>query len=226
MKGIRVDPGRPDGPRRGGRDLGRVRRRDAGVRPGDDRRRHLDDRHRRPDARRRRRLAERPLRPGLRQPHLRRRRHRRRAAAARPASTENAGPVLGRCAAAAATSASSRRSSTGCTRSGRRCWAARCSTRRRARATCCASTASSAPASRTSSRPTRGCSRAPTARPLVGLVPCYSGPPEQGERLLERAARVRSAGRRHGRAPCPTWPSSACSTTRSRPAATTTGSRA
>ena len=66
----------------------------------------------------------------------------------------------------------------------------------------------------------------PDGAPLVGLVPCYSGPIEQGEKVLERLRKFGPPGRRHGRAPCRTWPSSACSTTPSRPAATTTGSRA
>ena len=71
-------PADADGARRGRLHLGRLQPRDVPVRPGDDRRDHLDDRHRRAHARRRDRLPLRGLGLSLRQPALGRRRHRRR----------------------------------------------------------------------------------------------------------------------------------------------------
>ena len=67
--------GRPGGAHRAvgvGRDLGDVRRRDAGARARDDRRPRLHDRRDGPDARRRLRLARALVRPRLRQPDRRR----------------------------------------------------------------------------------------------------------------------------------------------------------
>ena len=119
MKGIRVDPGAADRARRGRRDLGRVRPRDAGLRTGHHRRRRPDDRHRRAHPRRRARLADAQATawpattcsPPTSSPPTASFLHRERRRAP--------GPLLGRCAAAAATSASSPRSSTSSTRSGR-----------------------------------------------------------------------------------------------------------
>ena len=82
MKGIRVDPVAQHGARGTGAALGRVRPRDAGVRPRDDRRHDRRYRHRRPHARRRLRLARRPPRDDGRQPAGRR--HRARQRRARP----------------------------------------------------------------------------------------------------------------------------------------------
>ena len=57
MKGIQVDPIAPAGGRAGRAHLGRVRPRDAGVRPGRHRRPGIEHRHRRVHPRRRDRLA-------------------------------------------------------------------------------------------------------------------------------------------------------------------------
>ena len=65
--------------RRGRRDLGRVRRRDAGARPRGDRWSGVDHRGRRPRARQRQRLARAQVRLRVRQPGRGRGRHRRRA---------------------------------------------------------------------------------------------------------------------------------------------------
>ena len=105
MKGIRVDPARAHGAGPGRRDLGRARPRDAGVRPGHDRRPDLHDRHRRPHPRRRPRLADAQVRPRRRQPALGRRRHRRRAVPHRQRRPSTP-TCSGGCAAAAATSGS------------------------------------------------------------------------------------------------------------------------
>ena len=91
------DPGRPEGAhraRRGRPDLGRVRPRDAGVRPGGHGRALLDHRHRRPHARQRQRLARAQVRPDRGQPALGRHRHRRRQPAHRERRRER-GAVLG-----------------------------------------------------------------------------------------------------------------------------------
>ena len=49
-------------------------------------------------------------------------------------------------------------------------------------------------------------------QPAVGVVLCYAGDLEEGERVLRAAARVRSAGGRPGRSRCRTSRSSSCST--------------
>ena len=94
MRGVHVDPADADGARAGRRDLGRLRPRDAALRPGGARRRRLDDRHRRPDAARRRRPPAPQARALDRQPALGRHRHRRRPAAAGERDRER-GPLLG-----------------------------------------------------------------------------------------------------------------------------------
>lgn len=63
-------PGRPSGACRARRPLARVGRRDAGVCPGDDRRRRFQYGNRRPDAGRRTRLAHGQLRTCVRQSRL------------------------------------------------------------------------------------------------------------------------------------------------------------
>ena len=83
MTAVRVDPARRTGRAEGGLHVGGVRPRDAGLRPGDDRRAGVHHRGRRLHARRRHRLADAQVRPRLRQPDRRRRRHRRRPARAR-----------------------------------------------------------------------------------------------------------------------------------------------
>ena len=70
--------GRPPPPRRGGRHLGRARRRHPGARPRHHRRPGLDHRRRRLHPGRRDRLADAQARPRLRQPALGRGGHRRR----------------------------------------------------------------------------------------------------------------------------------------------------
>ena len=117
MKGIHVDPRARTARARGRRHLERVQPRDPAPRPGHHRRRGLLDRRRGPDARRRARLAHGQARARPRQPPLgggragrRQGRHGERRRSTRTCS--------GRCAAAAATSAWWRPSSTACTRSG------------------------------------------------------------------------------------------------------------
>ena len=94
MRTVRVDPTEQDGPCRCRRDLGRLQLRDARVRPGDDRRDHLDHRHLRSDAGRRHRLPRPRARADDRQPDLGRRGHRRREVPHRERARER-GSLLG-----------------------------------------------------------------------------------------------------------------------------------
>ena len=77
-KSVDVDPDATRRARRGRRDVGRVRRRDAGARPRGHRRSRVDHRRRRPRARQRQRLARAQVRLRVRQPDRGRGRHRRR----------------------------------------------------------------------------------------------------------------------------------------------------
>ena len=199
-----------DGARRGRAQLGRVRRRDPGARARRHRRAGARHRHRRARARQRQRLARAQARVHVRQPDRGRGRHRRRAhghGVGRPRTPS----CSGGCAAAAATSASSPRSTSSCTRSGRSCSAGMLDVagadggrgRRASAATSC----STAPdevgsgarvhhrAARADSCPSR-CSGHPSSASSCATP----GDVEEGERGARAAARVRSAGRRPGRA--------------------------
>ena len=83
MKGIHVNPAAETAIAQPGLDVGRVRPRDAGVRPRDHRWRGVRYGNRRPDRRRRHRLAAAGTRADVGQPALRRPRHRGRPTAAR-----------------------------------------------------------------------------------------------------------------------------------------------
>ena len=78
MTGVRVDPAAKNRAGPGRNQVGSLRPRDPGFRPGRARRNRRGHRHRRPDPGRRHRMAVRQLRPQLRQPGFRRRGHRRR----------------------------------------------------------------------------------------------------------------------------------------------------
>ena len=94
MKGIHVDPKGRTVRAEPGLQMGRVRSRDTGVRPGDDRRHRRRHRNRRPDARRRIRLARRHARHDRGQRALGGSRARQRRARARERVGESR-PLLG-----------------------------------------------------------------------------------------------------------------------------------
>ena len=171
-----------DRPRRGRRDLARLRLGDPGARPRHARRRRRLDRRRRPHLRRRDRPPDRPARAHLRQPRRRRARHpgRRAWSARAPTRTPS---CSGGCAAAAATSASRRGSSSACTRSSASS-AVGSPTRRRRRARRCAASATSSPrAPRDLSCQARARRRRVARRRSLVVAPCYTGADADPEEL-------------------------------------------
>ena len=136
MQDVDVDTEHARRRRRGRRDVGRVRRGDAGARPRRHRRTRVDHGYRRARARQRQRLARAQVRLRLRQPDRGRGRHRRRAHRARLGRREPR-PLLGSARRGWQLRHRDRRSTCACTRSARSCSAACCSTPPRRRRSCC-----------------------------------------------------------------------------------------